>query len=397
MKKRIIVLSFITAFFLMVFSTNVIKMLHFHHNGTTTSIPLANVLSITHSMYDADKTAVVSTVDKEYSFLIDDIDSVTINEMMVTLEEVSPILEDHHLSIKGKIWGYDNNNANKYRCDLIINEGAYVISNLNANTLLHKRLSYLIKNKDGSIDFKLPLLDEYLLGFCFKLNTIYGFTLAVEYEGEWYYSQTRFCSWSLCPDDHHPHYIDLNLPSGTKWRCCNAGAYTPANYGDYYAFGETLPKTTFTLENYSHLVEHTIGPGSFDTSITWPDHDPSFMKSSNCTEGMPSIEQVRELGLYTETHTYVSNGVNGLLVQGSNGSLIFLPAGGQKGTIDYLELRGYFWAYQLSSVGVSPYYWTFGGAYKFEEGKSYSTSPNQSSDFYFGRNIRPVLTFYGNY
>ena len=27
-----------------------------------------------------------------------------------------------------------------------------------------------------------------------------------------------------CPDSNHPHAIDLGLPSGTKWACCNVGA-----------------------------------------------------------------------------------------------------------------------------------------------------------------------------
>ena len=35
-------------------------------------------------------------------------------------------------------------------------------------------------------------------------------------------------SYITCPDDHHPHLIDLGLPSGTKWACCNIGATTPA-------------------------------------------------------------------------------------------------------------------------------------------------------------------------
>ena len=38
-----------------------------------------------------------------------------------------------------------------------------------------------------------------------------------------------------CPDDHHPHAIDLGLPSGTKWCCCNVGASTPEAYGGNYA------------------------------------------------------------------------------------------------------------------------------------------------------------------
>lgn len=42
-----------------------------------------------------------------------------------------------------------------------------------------------------------------------------------------------------CPDDKHPHAIDLGLPSGTKWACCNVGTTSPDGYGGYYAWGET--------------------------------------------------------------------------------------------------------------------------------------------------------------
>ena len=38
---------------------------------------------------------------------------------------------------------------------------------------------------------------------------------------------------NLCPDDKHPHAIDMGLPSGTKWACCNTGASSPEGYGGY--------------------------------------------------------------------------------------------------------------------------------------------------------------------
>ena len=34
-------------------------------------------------------------------------------------------------------------------------------------------------------------------------------------------------------------YVDLGLPSGTKWATCNVGAKNPWEYGGYYAWGET--------------------------------------------------------------------------------------------------------------------------------------------------------------
>lgn len=37
-----------------------------------------------------------------------------------------------------------------------------------------------------------------------------------------------------CPDNNHPHWIDLGLPSGLKWKCCNEGASKPEDFGEYY-------------------------------------------------------------------------------------------------------------------------------------------------------------------
>ena len=43
-------------------------------------------------------------------------------------------------------------------------------------------------------------------------------------------------------DEHE--YVDLGLPSGTLWATCNVGASKPEEYGDYFAWGETKPKST---------------------------------------------------------------------------------------------------------------------------------------------------------
>ena len=45
-------------------------------------------------------------------------------------------------------------------------------------------------------------------------------------------------------------YVDLGLPSGTKWATCNVGATAPEEYGDYFAWGETEPKTTYNWDTY---------------------------------------------------------------------------------------------------------------------------------------------------
>ena len=45
-------------------------------------------------------------------------------------------------------------------------------------------------------------------------------------------------------------WVDLGLPSGTKWATMNVGAESPEDYGDYFAWGETETKSSYTLENY---------------------------------------------------------------------------------------------------------------------------------------------------
>ena len=43
-----------------------------------------------------------------------------------------------------------------------------------------------------------------------------------------------------CPDFNHPHGIDLGLPSGTKWACCNVGASLPEGLEDSMRGGKRV-------------------------------------------------------------------------------------------------------------------------------------------------------------
>ena len=48
------------------------------------------------------------------------------------------------------------------------------------------------------------------------------------------------------PVDPTAGWVDLGLPSGLLWAECNLGAAKPEEYGDYYAWGETATKNTWT-------------------------------------------------------------------------------------------------------------------------------------------------------
>ena len=45
-------------------------------------------------------------------------------------------------------------------------------------------------------------------------------------------------------------WVDMGLPSGTKWATCNVGAISPEETGDRFAWGETETKTKFNINTY---------------------------------------------------------------------------------------------------------------------------------------------------
>ena len=53
-------------------------------------------------------------------------------------------------------------------------------------------------------------------------------------------------------DDLHD-YVDLGL--SVKWATCNVGADSPEDYGDYFAWGETEPKSTYDWDTYKWWQE----------------------------------------------------------------------------------------------------------------------------------------------
>lgn len=58
-------------------------------------------------------------------------------------------------------------------------------------------------------------------------------------------------------------YVDLGL--SVKWATCNVGAEKPEDYGDYFAWGETKPKTDYSWSTYKFT---TYGGNSNTDSYT---------------------------------------------------------------------------------------------------------------------------------
>ena len=161
----------------------------------------------------------------------------------------------------------------------------------------------------------------------------------------------------VCPDDHHPHMIDLGLPSGVLWSCCNVGASTPEGYGGYYAWGETEEKEAYNWSTYTH------GDGSAETfhnigdDIAGTEYDVAHVKWGGLWN-MPSLEQFWELENNCTISWTSQNGVNGLSVTGPNGNSIFFPAGGDRREDDhnFEGSRGVYWTSTFIPNDCAYYY-----------------------------------------
>ena len=115
-------------------------------------------------------------------------------------------------------------------------------------------------------------------------------------------------------------YVDLGLPSGTLWATCNVGAKNPWESGDYFAWGETEPKTVDDEELYTFKDS----PSELDSK-----HDAATVNMGSEWK-MPTYKQWEELRDNCEweyTTNYNGTGVAGFLVYGvdSRSKFIFLP------------------------------------------------------------------------
>ena len=187
-------------------------------------------------------------------------------------------------------------------------------------------------------------------------------------------------SYTSCPDDHHPHMIDLGLPSGTKWACCNVGASTPEGYGNYYAWGETQPKDVYSQDTYQYYQDGSYVNIGSDIAGTGYD---AATANWGSPWRMPSLAQIQELLNNTTSTWTTQNEVNGMKFTGSNGGSVFLPAAGYRWSdeLSYAGSRGYYWSSTLyESSPISAYYLYF-----------YSGFAGWGSDRrYDGQSVRPV-------
>ena len=156
-------------------------------------------------------------------------------------------------------------------------------------------------------------------------------------------------------------WVDLGLPSGLKWATCNVGANNPEDYGNYYAWGETTTKSTYTENNsltYALGTQALLLRGYIDNvdedegllGTLTSSHDAASANWGGSWR-MPTTAELEELDRKC-TWTLTTQGGNVYKVTGPNGNHIFLPAAGYRhgSSLYYAREGGYYWSSSLTAV-----------------------------------------------
>ena len=148
----------------------------------------------------------------------------------------------------------------------------------------------------------------------------------------------------LSEDYLQQEYVDLGLPSGTLWATRNLGASSPMDFGSYFAWGETEPKTSFDQSNYT-----CTGYNAQDNKLVLDPKDDAAWVNWGPSWRMPSLEQIKELDQNCSSQWTQINNIHGYLITGTNGNFMFLPAAGY-GTgpsVDNGGSEGNYWTRTL--------------------------------------------------
>lgn len=199
-----------------------------------------------------------------------------------------------------------------------------------------------------------------------------------------------------CPDDNHPHAIDLGLPSGTKWACCNVGSNTPEGYGGYYAWGETEEKEKYDWTTYIHCDGSMETCHDLGSDIASTEYDVAHVQWGGSWV-MPSQDQIQELTNKCSCIWTKRNDVVGDFFTGPNGATIFLPeadfwrkyhSGSLGGETDEFPNSGYYWAstQRVSNSGHA-------SSLLLSYGYAYWDTYNYRS---YGLTVRPVMSGFTN-
>ena len=140
--------------------------------------------------------------------------------------------------------------------------------------------------------------------------------------------------------------VDLGL--SVYWASCNLGAEKPEEYGDYYAWGETKPKSKYNESTYSYYNSSLDQFIDIGKDISGTEYDAATVNLGSDWR-MPTKDEMSELVSKCIWEWTQINGINGYKVTGPNGNTIFMPASGFNQNGLYDVNKEYYYSTSTSS------------------------------------------------
>lgn len=148
--------------------------------------------------------------------------------------------------------------------------------------------------------------------------------------------------------------VDLGL--SVKWATCNVGANKPSDYGNYFAWGEVLPKTNYSEDNYKWL-KYYVDISEFELKKYYYGDGLKVLLNEDDAASvnwggkwrMPTNKEMEELEQSCLWEQTINDGVKGWEVTGPNGKTIFFPSAGRyiDTSIDSKGSMGEYWSSTL--------------------------------------------------
>ena len=148
-------------------------------------------------------------------------------------------------------------------------------------------------------------------------------------------------------------FVDLGLPSGTKWAKANLGGTNPQDLGQYFSWGNVTGHAKDSGYDFSQTTYNgTTGAGLMGGLSTSSSYD-AARSIKGYPWRIPTYDDFLELLSYCRAQWTTVSGQAGMrFTSNINGNSIFLPAAGYYNgtTLQYLGTYGSYWAATLNNA-----------------------------------------------
>ena len=186
----------------------------------------------------------------------------------------------------------------------------------------------------------------------------------------------------------------IDMGTSVQWAATNLGANSATEVGDYYSWGELMPKNDYTWANYTLSEGTSDSIKKYNTAdgmrILLPEDDVANVTLKGNWR-MATVEEWEELlnaSKKVEARDADNHLLGYMLISNVNGNIIYLPS------------SGYMDGSQCINEGTPRYWWSsmvthewssVSKARNLNEGSYYSRCYHPGDDKYLGMQIRPVL------